>query len=318
MTSETSSQTEPSPVEADSGASQDAPPPTQGPESGLRDRLTQLQESLREDSKALSKLATTINGFASDRAFTDLGKAETVLARLESDLEERPDLAERAGPVLADLKAELEERRTALREKLAPELRTACEAAGLELRVVRREEPVELRIPPFAVEIDRKRGVAQVLFAKLPLGSGPATPAGILDAREKALRSLGGEFDAAAFFGACRTAWAAARGAGLCGQGDRVEINSFLPYLALQFQSKAFGEQPETSRYNGYGRARFAFDLMQLRRAGGLSRDGWRLNLGVATGTTASKKGRSLFVEDEQGNGEFKLTVFFTRTDSDS
>ena len=316
MTSETSPETTmPSTEEGSEGHAEAA---SEGADPGLRDRLAQLQNSLREDSKVLSKLATTIGGFVHERAFADLAKAGTALDRLETDLAEQPALAERAGSVLTDLKVELERRRTLLREKLAPELRAACEAAGLEMRVVRREEPVELRIPPFAIEIDRKRGVADVLFAKLPLETGPATPAGILGAREKALRSLGTNFDPAAFFEACRTAWAGARGAGLGGQGDRVEINSFLPYLALQFQTKAFGEQPEASRYRGYGRARFAFDLMQLRRAGGLSRDGWRLNLGVATGTTASKKGRSLFVEDEQGNGEFKLTVFFTRTESDS
>lgn len=277
-----------------------------------------LQDSLREDAKALSKLATALGHFGGERAFEDLERARVALERLGADLEASPQLAERAEPVLKSLSDELEERRVALRERLAPELRAACEAAGLELKVIRREEPVELRIPPFAVELDRTKGVARVLFAKLPLETGPATPRGILETREKALRSMSSSFDPAAFFAACKTAWSAARGAGLTGSGDRVEINAFLPYLALQFQSKSFGEQPEATRYKGYGRARFAFDLMQLRRQGGLSRDGWRLNLGVATGTTASKKGRSLFVEDEHGNGEFKLTVFFTRTDDNA
>ena len=39
------------------------------------------------------------------------------------------------------------------------------------------------------------------------------------------------------------------------------------------------------------------------------------MNLGVATGTSATQKQRVLFVEDEEGEGEFKLTVFFTRAE---
>ena len=40
------------------------------------------------------------------------------------------------------------------------------------------------------------------------------------------------------------------------------------------------------------------------------------MNLGVATGTTATKRNRALFLEDEHGDGEFKLTVFFTRAEA--
>jgi hypothetical protein len=104
-------------------------------------------------------------------------------------------------------------------------------------------------------------------------------------------------------------------GAGSAGAGERVEITDFLPYLALQLQSAAFRVEPSANNYRGYSRARFAFDLMRLRDELGLSRDGWRLNLGVATGTTATKKNRALFCEDAFGDGEFKLTVFFTRAE---
>ena len=83
----------------------------------------------------------------------------------------------------------------------------------------------------------------------------------------------------------------------------------------MQMQNRAFRVEPSVRNYRDYGRARFAFDMLQLRRQGGLVREGWRLNLGVATGTTASKKNRVIWFEDEHGEGEFKLTVFFTRQD---
>ena len=114
------------------------------------------------------------------------------------------------------------------------------------------------------------------------------------------------------WYGACFRAWNAARGAGLAGSGDRVEILEFLPYLAIQLQSRSFRNDPSERNYKGYTRARFPFDLHQLRKAGRLTHDGRRLNLGVATGTTAAKKNRAVWVENENGNGEYKLTVFFT------
>ena len=115
---------------------------------------------------------------------------------------------------------------------------------------------------------------------------------------------------------ACLRAWRAARGAGGSGAGDRVELLDFLPYFVLQRQSPAFKAEPTERNFRGYSRARFAFDVLRLRNEGGLSREGWRMNLGVATGTTATKKNRALFFENEHGDGEFKLTVFFTRAEA--
>ena len=36
------------------------------------------------------------------------------------------------------------------------------------------------------------------------------------------------------------------------------------------------------------------------------------MNFGVATGSSASRKDRVVYLEDEHGDGEYKLTVFFT------
>ncbi len=59
-------------------------------------------------------------------------------------------------------------------------------------------------------------------------------------------------------------------------------------------------------------RTEFAYDVLRLRKAGKLSHEGRRMNLGVATGSSASQKKRVIYFEDEFGSGEYKLTVFFT------
>ena len=95
-----------------------------------------------------------------------------------------------------------------------------------------------------------------------------------------------------------------------------MEILDFLPYLALQMQPPAFQVDPSVRNFKGYSRVQFAWDVLRLRREGTFVQDGWRFNLGVATGTTAQQKKRVIWFEDEHGDGEFKLTVFFTRMEN--
>jgi hypothetical protein len=274
---------------------------------------------LKAEVADLAKLASTLAPLGRAASYSDLSKVPALLDKLASKLTALPaPVAARGVLLIEQVREEFEARRARVRENLSRELNAGCRERGLELRVVSKEDPVELRIAPLGVRIDRERGQAEIRFAKFPLAACAADAGEILAAREQALRTLERDFDAAQFFAACLTAWKAARGAGLGGTGDRVEILDFLPYLALQFQSPPFRVEPTAKNYVGYTRARFAFDVHRLRNEGRLSHDGWRLNLGVATGTTAANKKRVIWFEDGDGQGEFKLTVFFTRSESPS
>ncbi len=297
------------------GVARDTPRVEETNEQPIEARVAATRAALEDEARALKALAAALGPLARPGAYAELGKLPGLLDGVEKRVAALPAVAERAAPALAAARAELDERRRRVRESLAPELRAACEARGLALRVVRQEEPLELRIPPLAVRVDRQRGSAEILFARQSLANCPADAASILAAREEALAELDGPFDAAAFFDACRTAWRAALGAGAGGSGERVEMRDFLPQLALRLQKPAFQTEPTARHFTGYPRSRFAWDVLRLRKAGGLSQNGWRMNLGVATGTTAQQKSRSIWLEDEHGDGEFKLTVFFTRAE---
>jgi hypothetical protein len=142
-------------------------------------------------------------------------------------------------------------------------------------------------------------------------------PDAIVAAVGKARARLASGLDPAEFFDRCLAAWKAARVA--TGAPERVEILTFLPYLALSMQKARFQVEPTKANFTDYTRAQFAFDVLRLRRSKtGIVRNGWRLNLGVATGTSASEKKRVVYFEDEDGNGEYKLTVFFTKEETDT
>lgn len=282
--------------------------PSRAPETSA-ERVNAAQAEWKQAAKNLNGLASAFGPLAKEDLYRDLKKLKSTLDKVAEKTHGLvPDGSAEA--LLKQLRGDLGQRRKNMQERLAADLQEACRESGLELKVLRREQPVEIRIPPFAVRIDRDKGQAQVLFARLVIIECEAQAQAILRAREQALANLGHGFDGEVFFVACFKAWKAACAAG---SSERVEISDYLAYLALQLQSKAFRLEPVQKNFKGYTRARFAFDLMQLRAGVGLRRDGWRMNLGVATGTTASKKNRAIFIEDEYGEGEFKLTIFFTK-----
>lgn len=269
---------------------------------------------LKARAKVLSSAATALGPLAKPDTYTDLVKLEPVLAKIRKKLESLVPAPKIALGTVDAVEAWTHERKRTLRERLGRELKSACDAAGLAMRVVSREQPVEVRIPPFAVVIDFDRARAELRFAKHPVGSCPADPEAIVAAIGKQKAALDGRFDAGDFFDRCLAAWKAARV--VSGSAERVEILDFLPYLAVGVQRPKFKAEPTKANYASYTKAQFAYDVLRLRRQGGLTRNGHRMNLGVATGSSASQKKRVVYLEDEDGNGEYKLTVFFTKEEA--
>ncbi len=291
------------------------PEPAADLDQTMDQHVAACQGQWKEEARALEKLATAFGPLAKPGSQWEIAKLPGAIDKIEAKISAlAPD--QRSAQLLQELRADLDERRRRMQESLAKDLREACEEQGLELRVIRREAPVEVRMPPFAVRIDREKGRAQLLFARQLVAECEAQAQAIVDAHAQAQAELSRDFSAQQFFDACLRAWRASCAVGCGGAGERVEILDFLPYLALQMQSGAFSIDPSKGNFRDYGRARFAFDMLRLRNEGGLSRDGWRMNLGVATGTTATKKNRTIFFEDEQGSGEFKLTVFFSEAEA--
>jgi hypothetical protein len=278
--------------------------------------VAELQAALKSEAKDLGKLATALGPLAKSQAFEDVSKLETLIERVAKKVSGLGS-GERAQPVLESLREAARLARVRVRERLGPELKDACQTRDLEFRVISREEPIEVRVPPFAVRIHRDKGRAEVMFAKQVIEECAASADAIMKAHETALKRMRSDFDPASFFHACLRGWRAALAAGEVEGSKRVEIVDFLPYLAVQLQDRKFHVEPSDRNYRGYSRARFAFDVNRLREAGGLRQGGWKMSLGVATGTTASQKKRVIFFEDGVGNGEYKLTVNFTRVEGE-
>ena len=278
-------------------------------------RVAQEQDRLKALAKDAQATARALAPLGREKSWMDLPKLARTTAALRAKIQ---DPAKRCGAlaILDGIESWLKEAPQELSRTVGRDLTRLCEERGIRMQVVSTGKPIEIRLPPVAVVIDFDRGKAEIRFAREKLAECAADAAAILEARSRAVESLDGPFDAAAFFERAAAAWRAARGAAAKDE-PRVEILDFLPQLALQMQAERFKVEPSGRNFTGYSRAQFAWDLNRLRREGGLEQRGLRLNLGVATGTTAQQKKRVIWIEDEGGNGEYKLTVFFTRTEGD-
>jgi len=272
------------------------------------------QQRLRDEAARRTAAATALGPLARAETYEDLKKLAAAVAKVEEKLSAAARDEAGLTDLLGRIHCWLDEAGERLRRRLGQDLRAACTRAGLEFRVVSRESPVEVRIPPFAVVLDFEKGQAVLKFARLEVARAPAEAEAILAAHARARRELDTPFDPGQFFARCQRAWRAARAA-KGERAERIEILDCLPYLAVEMQGPRFRVDPIGPNFQGYGRARFAWDVLRLRRARMLTQDGLRMNLGVATGSTPSQKKRVLYVEDEEGNGEYKLTIFFTRVE---
>lgn len=274
--------------------------------------VARVLERLEAESELRRAAARALRPLAKPEAYADLSKLERSIAKLEGDLSPEQRGALQLDGLVEQLQEVPARMRTELRQRLGRELKASCERLKLGFHLVSREQPIEVRIPPLAVRIHSERGTAELCFARQVVASCGAVAEEILSAHRRAVERLERALAPEEFLEDCWTAYRMTLAAQGKQPGERVEILSFLPTLALTLQSKKFQQEPTAENFQGYSRAQFAYDVHRLRKAGKLASRGRRINFGVATGTSASNKKRVLYMEDELGRGEYKLTVFFS------
>lgn len=275
---------------------------------GAVERLTTVIDDAKKDLKILGPLRKSA-------VFDDPRKLASVVAKVGAMVTGSGRVQGEAALIVERLVKDLAEAPKRRRETLGLGLKAACQSAGLEMRVIDRESPIRLRIPPFAVTIDIDSGVASFAFALQPLEKCGADAEKIVALHRQLRTKMETSFAPEAYFDDCLAAYRMALAACNKAFGERIEFDQFLPLLALRMQPKNYRVEPISKNHRSYSRAQFAFDVMRLREAGVLERAGRRIQFGVATGNSTAQKSRVLFLEDADGNGEFKVSVSFTEED---
>lgn len=176
------------------------------------------------------------------------------------------------------------------------ELHAELAAIGVRARRIG-DRPETWRLGSLILSVDRERDRATLSYAGQSVARGlrcdaTAVVAGYRRATE---RLAAGSLAPDAMFDALASAYRqtlASRGAPAGARVPLVEVGAALT----------------ASRGRGYTRAQLAHDLARLRREGPLCRDGLRIDLGVATGSAATRKSEVLWIE-EGSSGQYFATM---------
>ena len=192
-------------------------------------------------------------------------------------------------------------------------------------------EPLEFKIGPFAVRPQFESGTFSVAYARvlmvdnLPLDSDLLFQN--LDEQAAALNNggykktlpegisaesqEGQELFCQEMFADIWTAYKIMLRCRRKGVGDRVPLHDIWAVLAVLRQSEEFTENGAASAFREYSRAQFCWDIVRLRRCGGLQRRGLRLNLSTATIGTTKNKEQVFWLDDGVGSGQYYLSLWF-------
>ena len=236
----------------------------------------------------------------------DLAKAQKLLNQLQSGI--APETPGGEAAVAVKAWCEQEERQRPLR--FGRMLREAAEGAGLSYQQLGASPPT-VRIDPFNIELDFKKGEAEISYSRLELATVPLDCDQILRERARLLASLeSAEFEPADYLAKVFEAYRRSLAAHGLKWGERVDLVELLPELAFLQQSERFRKDPVREAFKPYGKVRFAYDLARLRRARHLEHLGARLTLGTATLGSTRQKDRVMFLE-EAGQGQYYLSLAF-------
>lgn len=279
----------------------------------LQQRIKEAREAIDQWSRICKSAARPLRVLSRKDAPDDSASVTGALQLL--DKLQLPD-----GP----LRMKVDALKTALRVHLADEdqrlrlhfgrdLREAAARAGIPFASLTTAPP-EFRLGRFTLLVDVARRIATLRYARNDLTKVSLKSEAILEALHSQQSQLEGKaFDSARYFEQLLQAYQMRLHRIQQPFGARVDIIDLLAELAFMRQGNAFFEDPRRENFIPYSRVQLAYDLARLRACGRLAHRGFRLGLGSATGGSTKQKNRVLYVEDEQGSGQWYLSLRFSR-----
>ncbi len=277
----------------------------------INEMADRLFTEVDRKSKDMARLHKALKSLANPRTLESPRKVRDACRLLEQSDPKvfglEIDFAELIEAAAADQQSRLKARKI----EFGRLLKESAEGRELTCAMIT-ADPMEFSIPPFTVAVDIDQNLARILYARLGLEELPARPDRITAALQKNLKTLESGWSSEEFFDALHKAYQIAIFEKKERQGERVALTELLTRVAIFFQNDRFRSDPVAVNYRPYGRARLTYDLSRLRRNGLIQRNGWRLNLGPATGSSTADKKGVLYIEERPGHGQYYMSVWFS------
>ncbi|MCP4677064.1 MAG: hypothetical protein GY854_16425 [Deltaproteobacteria bacterium] len=281
-----------------------------GSERRVTEIAARLHDVAQKKNKQLTKIVGSLKKLSKGNILDSPTKAAEAVKAIERCSPTFPgldlDFGELLDGVASDQARRLQRRRVEFGRMFTEE----AGGEGLEVRLMT-AEPMEYEMSPFTVVVDLAMNLATIKYARLALEETQARPEQIVEMHKKLMKRFETGWSAEQFFEALYQAYRIELARKKIPKGDRVTLVDLMGQVALAFQPPKFLGNPVAGNYRPYGRVRYAWDLARLRRAGMLGRNGVRLNLGAATGTSTRRKDDVLYVEESVGRGQYYLTLWF-------
>ncbi|MGM9997782.1 MAG: hypothetical protein ACI38Q_00030 [Candidatus Bruticola sp.] len=208
--------------------------------------------------------------------------------------------------------------------------RAAAAESGWEVRCTG-AEPLEFKVGPFYIRPNFAEGTCSVAYARvsaidnLPLEASSVFT--YLNSLTELLNSngyknglIGGlksdspeghELFCQEYFADVWTAYNTMLRCRRKSVGDRVPLHDIWAVLSVLRQNQEFRDSGDSRFFKEYSRLQFCWDIVRLRRCGGLQRGKLRLNLSTATIGTTKNKEKVFWLDDGVGNGQYYLSLWF-------
>jgi len=274
----------------------------------LANEARRLADEAGRLGKALERAGKALEALGDSEAWKDPGIRRKAWKAIEACGGEG---AEKLLAFAEEARASVRDLEPGWRRALLDELHEAFLETGIELRKSGERPPVfEAGILSLTLEFEK--GVAEIAYGREKVARVPLRPRSLPGAVGEANAFLArGWPGAETLFRALRASWGAALGRRGGDPSGRVELGD-LP-AELELSLRLLGAWPKGWESGALDRARFAYWLDRLAMEGRLAFEGWRLELGTATGGSARDRKRVLFLRAGMGGGQYYLSLRFVR-----
>lgn len=172
------------------------------------------------------------------------------------------------------------------------------------------DKPLTIAVGSLTVVIELLADRADVQYARQTVATTGADAESIAATLEATRRSIQQRaLDSPEFFDVLRRAYQVALTLKGGDDGDRVDLVDLLVPLAMISTPEAARKKDGIDAIAPFPRYLLAYQLHRLRRDGCLQKDGFRVDLGTATGDSTGDKADVLFLPDTSGGGQYYLSI---------
>lgn len=277
----------------------------------LKQQLAELRKSLKKRLSPLDKARRALDALCAGDALSQVAVLGEHLPALRGVDLTALELGAAHAEAVRGVEALHQRLAGVARMSLLAALRSAASEEGVSIDLVS-ERPLVLALAPLEIRLDIGLGSCQLLYAREVVIECPSEARAILAARRGAMKQMrDAALPSEAFFDRALQAYGMILAARGLPWGDRVDLVDLLAPLALLAHGVDRWRSGELAKAAELPRYMLAYQLSRLRRDGLMTRDGRRLELGVATGGSARDKRGVLYLPTSASDGQYHVSLRF-------